>query len=395
MTCIWTLLSLKSLDFLYTSSYSKSLLGHSLYHLIHPEEVALARRDLDRFIKSKSFEGSITRCRIKNYQNSNVNKPEWLVMDIVMYVVTDTMALTFFHQQNDSTDSCGDSNSIYVPINRKNLLSSKHSIDSTNQKFYIIENKGKSVLLSWPDHSLSDLDSAHLTRFNQRLTSPGVSCCRCIQQPSRITPLGEKVDSLIIDYGPISFLLVQAHPVHKSPSPVTSHKEYHPYSPISFPPISFEESHIPYARYTSHSPRTRRLKRDHITFEHGNHCQSCGTASSPEWRRGPSGHKTLCNACGLRYSRSVARQGKIAQQQQQQQQQQHNKINLHSLLFQSQNTPPPQHSHSTPSSPLSSSSSSTCASTPLFSHDQNYMINMKYTIPSCTTDIMSPHYYML
>jgi hypothetical protein len=22
------------------------------------------------------------------------------------------------------------------------------------------------------------------------------------------------------------------------------------------------------------------------------HCQSCGTDSSPEWRRGPTGHKT-------------------------------------------------------------------------------------------------------
>ncbi|CEI97038.1 Putative GATA zinc finger domain-containing protein 14 [Rhizopus microsporus] len=47
-------------------------------------------------------------------------------------------------------------------------------------------------------------------------------------------------------------------------------------------------------------------------------CQSCGTQSSPEWRRGPSGHKTLCNACGLRYSRSIARQEKMVQQQQQQ-----------------------------------------------------------------------------
>ncbi|KAI9490773.1 hypothetical protein BDB00DRAFT_790018 [Zychaea mexicana] len=39
---------------------------------------------------------------------------------------------------------------------------------------------------------------------------------------------------------------------------------------------------------------------------HSNRCESCGTDSSPEWRKGPSGHKTLCNACGLRYSRSVA-----------------------------------------------------------------------------------------
>lgn len=28
-------------------------------------------------------------------------------------------------------------------------------------------------------------------------------------------------------------------------------------------------------------------------------CHDCGTADSPEWRRGPLGPKTLCNACGL------------------------------------------------------------------------------------------------
>ncbi|KAJ3043511.1 hypothetical protein HDV00_004900 [Rhizophlyctis rosea] len=37
-------------------------------------------------------------------------------------------------------------------------------------------------------------------------------------------------------------------------------------------------------------------------------CESCQTEESPEWRKGPSGQKTLCNACGLRYSRSVAKQ---------------------------------------------------------------------------------------
>ncbi|KAI8324750.1 hypothetical protein GQ54DRAFT_295920 [Martensiomyces pterosporus] len=39
-------------------------------------------------------------------------------------------------------------------------------------------------------------------------------------------------------------------------------------------------------------------------------CKSCGTDSSPEWRKGPTGHKTLCNACGLRYARSINRANK-------------------------------------------------------------------------------------
>ncbi len=30
-------------------------------------------------------------------------------------------------------------------------------------------------------------------------------------------------------------------------------------------------------------------------------CHSCGTADTPEWRKGPDGPKTLCNSCGLQW----------------------------------------------------------------------------------------------
>ncbi|KAF2839281.1 hypothetical protein M501DRAFT_1016363 [Patellaria atrata CBS 101060] len=39
-------------------------------------------------------------------------------------------------------------------------------------------------------------------------------------------------------------------------------------------------------------------------------CTDCGTLDSPEWRKGPNGPKTLCNACGLRWAkREKKRQG--------------------------------------------------------------------------------------
>lgn len=43
-------------------------------------------------------------------------------------------------------------------------------------------------------------------------------------------------------------------------------------------------------------------------------CRKCGTYTTPEWRRGPDGNRTLCNACGLNYSRlkqSAAKSGGI------------------------------------------------------------------------------------
>jgi len=38
-------------------------------------------------------------------------------------------------------------------------------------------------------------------------------------------------------------------------------------------------------------------------------CQHCGSKETPEWRRGPQGSRTLCNACGLFYSKLTKRYG--------------------------------------------------------------------------------------
>lgn len=36
-------------------------------------------------------------------------------------------------------------------------------------------------------------------------------------------------------------------------------------------------------------------------------CRGCGTRESPEWRKGENGIKDLCNACGLKLARAVAK----------------------------------------------------------------------------------------
>lgn len=49
------------------------------------------------------------------------------------------------------------------------------------------------------------------------------------------------------------------------------------------------------ARNVQEGDRRKRLKGQHV-------CSDCGTADSPEWRKGPSGPKTLCNACGCMFN---------------------------------------------------------------------------------------------
>ena len=36
-------------------------------------------------------------------------------------------------------------------------------------------------------------------------------------------------------------------------------------------------------------------------------CANCHTRTTPEWRRGPSGNRDLCNSCGLRWAKQVSR----------------------------------------------------------------------------------------
>ncbi|EAW10695.1 GATA transcription factor LreB [Aspergillus clavatus NRRL 1] len=50
------------------------------------------------------------------------------------------------------------------------------------------------------------------------------------------------------------------------------------------------------ARSVQETDRRKRLKGEYL-------CTDCGTSDSPEWRKGPEGPKTLCNACGLRWAK--------------------------------------------------------------------------------------------
>ncbi|ORZ17910.1 hypothetical protein BCR42DRAFT_412756 [Absidia repens] len=53
---------------------------------------------------------------------------------------------------------------------------------------------------------------------------------------------------------------------------------------------------------TIHEEKTKKKKKVYVTMEE-HHCLDCGSTNSPEWRKGPLGRKTLCNACGLRWAK--------------------------------------------------------------------------------------------
>jgi len=46
-------------------------------------------------------------------------------------------------------------------------------------------------------------------------------------------------------------------------------------------------------------------KRRHKNLNYDISCQFCHTRDSPEWRNGPLGKRTLCNACGIQYAKKM------------------------------------------------------------------------------------------
>ena len=79
----------------------------------------------------------------------------------------------------------------------------------------------------------------------------------------------------------------QSHPYHSSPS-----------SPGNLHPIPTIQASNVKSSPTSSSPR--RVQSQKILS-----CTHCGSNLTPEWRRGPDGDKSLCNACGLFYSKLI------------------------------------------------------------------------------------------
>ncbi|KAL4067776.1 white collar 2 type of transcription factor [Scleroderma citrinum] len=53
--------------------------------------------------------------------------------------------------------------------------------------------------------------------------------------------------------------------------------------------------------------RRKKMRKMHGGEQHV--CVTCGRTDSPEWRKGPQGPKTLCNACGLRWAKEVRSKG--------------------------------------------------------------------------------------
>jgi PAS domain S-box-containing protein len=58
--------------------------------------------------------------------------------------------------------------------------------------------------------------------------------------------------------------------------------------------------------------RKKKRKRRNLKGHTEKDCANCHTKVTPEWRRGPSGNRDLCNSCGLRWAKQVSVHSKLS-----------------------------------------------------------------------------------
>lgn len=156
---------------------------------------------------------------------------------------------------------------------------------------------------NWPPHPESPGSPPHYQQWN---TAPSVSSVRSSTYSA--PPQQHQWPSQ-----PPSYLDASSAP----PPPLNSGPQGSPYPPPNSgnddPPPSPGSDTVPPSRVIHRRGSNTRDQYGNGGRSTGNppvgvaRCASCKATHSPEWRKGPSGKKDLCNACGLRYARSRAK----------------------------------------------------------------------------------------
>ncbi|KAI9279548.1 hypothetical protein BY458DRAFT_487795 [Sporodiniella umbellata] len=308
--CFWGLLSIDNLHFVYlpqlpNHTYEGSpidlLLSQSLLEFVHPEERPMAKVDLSKFIELKPLAGAVTRCRLLDITNlkSDSLAEEWVVTDIVMYSVMNKILLAFFHDLTqeacclDKKAYCLKLEDVIQAIRRFSFPIQSKDLSRVFQLYCFDK-----MQISWPLDFLCDRNQHNpfysfsneqkqfveacslgvqqqVTRMRQ--TQPNHGCFQHIYLKSsmslEIKGLCE-VEKIIIHYGPLIFASFHITP-----------KETKPRRPPSIPELL---NNSPPQRI-----RPKPLKACIGRWAmYNKKCERCQTSESPEWRKGPSGHKS-------------------------------------------------------------------------------------------------------
>ncbi|KAL4400854.1 DNA-templated transcription regulator [Malassezia pachydermatis] len=340
VTCFWALCvpSVKKENdfaFLYVDPRAQAALNpqrdalhqKTLLDLVDPAERLRVQEHVRVMIQRRAFAGSVIRCNIYSLEAlaSSERSPApicFTTTDVVVSWADVGLALCFFHPVSNPPLECGLSRHAFDSAQIKMLWSTlfpywkAEASVPVRRVFQILStDTPRQILYSWPPTSSYKVsDFSHLVEGAS--LAGATSCTRRLraQHTLRTSSHVLSVASILIPCG--SIVLVCYEVTKEQPLP-TSIQAPIATGPVvaSAQPVKLVDKLMTPSPTTSHIPAPSMVAPVPIGNVHAmagpvKTCTSCGKADSPEWRRGPSGHKTLCNACGLRYARSLSNKRK-------------------------------------------------------------------------------------
>ncbi|KAG1445377.1 hypothetical protein G6F56_009937 [Rhizopus delemar] len=244
--CFWALLSSDNFEFIHVPELEKDLYGkspqdillsQSLLNFIHPDEIPLTKADLLSFMKIKSLAGA--KCQPEQ---------QWIMTDIIIYGIAGKTLLAFFH--NTATNEENASGAALSEIKNG------HRSSRFGCSYHTYSNSTATTL---EPYGLCDIEKIIIHFGSIRFLSFQITPSESSYQKSNLERL-PSIRELFSDTIPIQLDQVKQLP------PITCLDK--DIKPISTKPWQ--------SRYSVLDKK----------------CEHCHTCESPEWRKGPSGHKT-------------------------------------------------------------------------------------------------------
>lgn len=315
--CFWALLAHAEPTVVYVDPAAQEIVGAAMdqspfIRYVHPDDRARVRADLVRTIESHTMFGNMIRCRFATLGTSRAEPAAYGAVDIVVNCVCDGVMLAFIHAVDTrECTGCRHSGHVFDAAQGRLAAERMARVCPTPEKlervFQILATDQDAVYLNWPapDGPLA-YTPAELTRLSRRMRASqqhalDSSCTRRFRATHMVSTNGkmQAIATVLIPYGSVTFACYHltseyksgAHASESAPAATsgTWQSDTHVAMPLTMVP---QEQKSALAAVAATVPQKK--------------CSSCGRDDSPEWRRGPSGHKTLCNACGLRYARSLS-----------------------------------------------------------------------------------------
>lgn len=263
-----------------------ALYGASMLQFVHPDEQPRVTDHLRTIMQDPTLFGRVIQCRYASLTSMpaflhGVNVPDYDTVDVIVSRLHEQLVVCFFHATADASHACGLAPGSFEAPECQRLWKSLWAscpppFGPVSHVFQILSSEEpRSLLMSWPPpHTYYARDFVQLVKD---VALPEHATCLDRLRASHTLTSKQSTFSVTSVLVPCASVVLACFQIVQQASPRVAASS--PWSDLE----ASRQSEVSVSK-----------------------CTSCGRTDSPEWRRGPSGLKTLCNACGLRYARSLA-----------------------------------------------------------------------------------------